>query len=206
MISLRRMVITVCWLSSLWLTWPQTSWCSHQVRRQKYYPSIGETNDEPHSFLTQRLISCCSLSQSVFSGDLSELPLVLLRLCFSHFCYIDQSDSQVVAHIFWAPTLGDVSSGLSHHFTTETPQSSPCFASWNLLLHYHRYMHTNNKHVCAHIFLAFMYTIIQKFGVSKIFWKKSLMFTKTALFDQKYSKNCNIVKCYYNYFYSCFLL
>lgn len=54
------MVITVCWLSSLWLTWPQTSCCSHQVRCQIYNLSIRETNDEPHSFL----ISCCSLSLS----------------------------------------------------------------------------------------------------------------------------------------------
>lgn len=71
--------------------------------------------------------------------------MVLLRLCFSHFCYTDQSDSQMVAHIFWAPTLGDVSSGLLHHFTKETPQSSPRFTSWNLLLHYHRLVELSSR-------------------------------------------------------------
>ncbi len=40
-----------------------------------------------------------------------------------------------------------------------------------------------------------------KFVVGKIFlcfWKKSLTLTKAALFDQKYSKNSNIVNYYYN--------
>ncbi len=32
----------------------------------------------------------------------------------------------------------------------------------------------------------------------KYFWKKSLMRTKLHLFDQKYSKNNNILKYYYN--------
>ncbi len=32
-----------------------------------------------------------------------------------------------------------------------------------------------------------------------VFEKKSLILTKAALFDQKYSKNCNTVKYYYNF-------
>ncbi len=47
-----------------------------------------------------------------------------------------------------------------------------------------------------------MYTIIQTFGVSKIFecfWKKSLLLT--IYFIQRYSKNSNNVKYYYNSFF-----
>ncbi len=48
-----------------------------------------------------------------------------------------------------------------------------------------------------------MYTVVQKFGVDKIFycfWKKAVMLTKDAftVFDQGYSKNSNIMEYYKN--------
>ncbi len=52
-----------------------------------------------------------------------------------------------------------------------------------------------------------MHTIyIKTFVVSKTsyFWKKFLMLTMAALFDQKYSKNSNGVK--YNYKLRCFFI
>ncbi len=45
------------------------------------------------------------------------------------------------------------------------------------------------------------FTVVQKFGVGKIlkyFWKNCFCSTRLHLFDQKYSKNSNIVKYYYN--------
>ncbi len=47
--------------------------------------------------------------------------------------------------------------------------------------------------IYSHIFVQ-THTTIQKFEVSKIFWKKSLMLNKAAFIWLKYSKNINIVK------------
>ncbi len=43
-----------------------------------------------------------------------------------------------------------------------------------------------------------MYTAAQKFGISKIFnvFKEASSAQRLYLFDQKYRKNCNIVKYY----------
>ncbi len=65
------------------------------------------------------------------------------------------------------------------------------------MLHEHQFSIVDGSKICK----------LQKFEVSKIlkcFWKMSLMLTKAAFIDQKYCKNSNIVKTYFNYNAFCY--
>lgn len=74
-------------------------------------------------------------------GIVWNMSLGVLCLCPYHLHNHDEPDSQVVSHVLWSSTLGNISTGLACYPATEASQDPSRVSTRDLLLHYNWYCH-----------------------------------------------------------------